>query len=99
MVWIELLVREVDIGSILVRHEGSFRRSSSAENCLVPFALMKAYLLLPSLKDALLSANDAILPGSVRAEICIAVLSEEHIVIALRCLFQFLYLALDILLT
>ena len=99
MVWIELLVRKVDIGAVLVGRERGLSRSSSTENSLVPFALMKAYLLLPSLEDALLSANDAILPGSVRAKICIAVLSEEHIVITLRTLLQFLYLALDVLLT
>ena len=84
MVWIELLVREVDIGAVLVGREWGLSRCSTAENSLVPFALMEAYLLLPSLEDAFLSANDAILPGSVRAKICIAVLSEEHIVITLR---------------
>ena len=99
MVWIELLVRKVDIGAVLVGRERGLSRSSSTENCFVPFALMKAYLLLPRLENAFLSTNDTFLPGSVVAKICIAVLSEEHIVITLRTLLQFLNLALDVLLT
>ena len=81
MVWIELLGRKVDIGAVLVWREGGLCRCSSTENCLVPFALMKANLLLPRLENGLLSANDTILPGSIRAKIRIAVLSEKGIVI------------------